>query len=1519
MAQDNAVIRLKLDTEPAKQSANELAAELRKSLGGIRIGTKLVDLSDASSQVGKLTTEVLKAKAALETGARSNELKKQAALLQENLRYAQELARIERSGLGNDQAETLRTLATELNRVNLDRLNQQFDALGQKIDVFKDASVQLDRLNAELLRTKAALASGDESNELRKQVALLQEASRYKQELARIDRAGISPEDAANAKKLADELNRINLDRITQQFDAFKPATDQLNRLNVEILRAKAALADGRESVELKRQVVLLQQAENHKRELARIDGAGFSPEDAANARDLAEELNRINVDRLNGEFDRLAKNASNRFKFLNGLVEQFKRGVANQAGERFFDAIISAAIAVPQQIGQVTLEFEKLQQTLRQSLGGADEAAPVFDSLKNFAERTPFELSEVTDAYVKLQNRALNPSIDMLRQLGDIAASQGKSLQQITEAVLDASQGQFRRLEELGIGVNVVGDKVRLSFQGIAKEVQNTGTEVTKAVLSFSELERVRGGMEALGRTLGGTLSTLTDNVKGAAFGLGEELTPTLLDLVRYLNENGEEIQEFARSVGQGLDPVLQLLVNTFKLTVENGELLANVIGVLISRMLVLKSIALAASLQQAAISAGVLTVANGKLAVSLTAAATAGKAALLSLAPLLAQLAALALAIEGVKFAKFALDMASSNDALEEFRVSVEANAGAAIQAAQKTRFASEQLNKSRADGTALTKKEIDGAKGLVAANELRIKQLQEDLKLSEQLPARTQEQIRTREAFKNSIQSAIGELERENNALKKSAGIATDTAKEKTQAVKDEESAIERVGRIYGEETNKIELAMTRRQVAIAQAVAAGTKTEEDAAREIFQIEQESLQQRIDLATEQLEKLSAIKASDPKEQQKINAEILSTEQELASARLQIAQNAAQQRQEIERAAIADLEERTQDAIAQLQTGAAERTAAIRQSQAAGVIEEQEAQEQILALQRSTTEATIAQKRAEIASLNELRAAGRIGEEEANDRILAARREVATLSIQISEQEIARRQQLLQKFEQDQQRAEAAIAQSQQQRIIAVRQAEQQGVIDAQTAQNQIDAIERDRATETIAAKQREIDQVRALRQQGVLDAETAANREQQLAIEVGQLTIQQIESETAAARKAAEEQIQIRQEGARAAIEMQQANLQARGAALQNESDLLSAQIDLQTSLSTLQQERLNTQIAQAEAAGRLTEADRLREESLEAQTTQLEAQFEAQRLQLEIKQEQRRIDLELQALAAEQAKLDAEVELEEGRANDLEDRKIAKLERILAIRSQQLGQLNKTFAGLEAIEVAENESLENTQEITREKLKQQQIQREAARDQRRLNEALNPRAEQLGSQLESEAKRQQTDREQPQIKSQEQLTEETDRVSESFGGLAEVAEILKKAFEGFNLPAIQARRNGGPVRAGQPYIVGEDGQEMFVPKQSGYILTAKETARILGQSIGGIGMKAPKLPSGDNSSSLLKEVRGLRLDLQKQVSSQSNSQSSSQNTNFTFINEQDPTRKMLEISEQMMRQRLRRQGL
>jgi len=100
----------------------------------------------------------------------------------------------------------------------------------------------------------------------------------------------------------------------------------------------------------------------------------------------------------------------------------------------RSIAATIGLAV-IAKQIFDVTAEFQKLAAVLTNTLGSRSLAQAALNDIKTFASQTPFSVQELTASFVKLANQGFKPTLVELRKLGDIASSQGKSFDQLTEA----------------------------------------------------------------------------------------------------------------------------------------------------------------------------------------------------------------------------------------------------------------------------------------------------------------------------------------------------------------------------------------------------------------------------------------------------------------------------------------------------------------------------------------------------------------------------------------------------------------------------------------------------------------------------------------------------------------------------------------------------------------------------------------------------------------------------------------------------------------------------------------------------------------------------------------------------------------------------------------------------------------------------------------------------------------------------------------------------------------------------
>ena len=223
-----------------------------------------------------------------------------------------------------------------------------------------------------------------------------------------------------------------------------------------------------------------------------------------------------------NEKVEKPINNSSNLLKKFGGLV----------IGAFAVSKIIEFGKAVI----DITAKFQKFEAVLTTALGSKSAAQSAMLEMQEFAAKTPFALEEAIGAYVKLVNRGIKPTKDEMTNLGDLASSQGKSLDQLTEALLDATTGEFERLKEFGIRASKSGDTVKLSFKGMTKEVKNSEEAIKDALLSMGKMEGVAGSMEEQSKTIGGALSNLGDSWDTFMNKIGEGIAPFVTDVVKGL-----------------------------------------------------------------------------------------------------------------------------------------------------------------------------------------------------------------------------------------------------------------------------------------------------------------------------------------------------------------------------------------------------------------------------------------------------------------------------------------------------------------------------------------------------------------------------------------------------------------------------------------------------------------------------------------------------------------------------------------------------------------------------------------------------------------------------------------------------------------------------------------------------------------------------------------------------------------------------------------------------------------------
>ncbi|MCF6267635.1 MAG: tape measure protein [Desulfuromusa sp.] len=245
---------------------------------------------------------------------------------------------------------------------------------------------------------------------------------------------------------------------------------------------------------------------------------------------------------------------ASPELKKVDGQVDRLDTtvGKAGKAMKVFGGIMAGLALGkLAADFMSVNVEFDRLHASLVTVTGSTAAADVEFEKIKEFAKTTPYQLAEVTDAFIKMKALGLDASERSMRSYGNTASAMGKSLNQMIEAVADASTGEFERLKEFGIKARQNGDRVKLTFRGVTTEIKNSAKSIEAYLLNIGEVD-FAGGMDRQMDTLGGKLSNFEDAWDGFVRKIGEAGTKdtvvwAIQQATEALTDMGEAIDALA------------------------------------------------------------------------------------------------------------------------------------------------------------------------------------------------------------------------------------------------------------------------------------------------------------------------------------------------------------------------------------------------------------------------------------------------------------------------------------------------------------------------------------------------------------------------------------------------------------------------------------------------------------------------------------------------------------------------------------------------------------------------------------------------------------------------------------------------------------------------------------------------------------------------------------------------------------------------------------------------------------
>lgn len=276
-------------------------------------------------------------------------------------------------------------------------------------------------------------------------------------------------------------------------------------------------------------------------------------------------------------------------FKEIGAGGKRVAKGMAVGAGIALA-AYGGAALAAVSLVGTAS-DFEKFQTILVTTEGSAIKAEQAMAWVQDFAVKTPYELDQVTDSFVKLRAYGLDPTQGLLETLGDTSAAMGKPLMQAVEAVADAVTGENERLKEFGIKASKTGSMITYAYTNAAGKSAEIAVKASNRMAIQQTLmaimnEKFAGSMGRLSMTWSGMTSNMADQfmkfrlmiMKSGLFDWMKDKLAMVLKTINAVEADGR-LLKWATSIGETIKAAL---TNIWNFAVGTKEVIQTLTGYL-------------------------------------------------------------------------------------------------------------------------------------------------------------------------------------------------------------------------------------------------------------------------------------------------------------------------------------------------------------------------------------------------------------------------------------------------------------------------------------------------------------------------------------------------------------------------------------------------------------------------------------------------------------------------------------------------------------------------------------------------------------------------------------------------------------------------------------------------------------------------------------------------------------------------------------------------------------------------
>ncbi len=243
--------------------------------------------------------------------------------------------------------------------------------------------------------------------------------------------------------------------------------------------------------------------------------------------------------------------------KSTSGISSKLQKGfsyvgkVASKAGNALTVGLTTPLIALGTAGVKYNAQMEDFQANLITLLGNADKASDMLNTLKQMANTTPFETSDLLESTQMMLGFGLqaDKTTGYLQTLGDISMGNSEKLMSLTRAFSQIGASGKATMEDINQMIDAGFNPLQIMSEQTGKSMSDLRDEVSKGNVSFEDIANAmqvatsEGGryyqaMDKASQTMNGKMSTAMDALKTALGNVTQSLLPIVTKVVEKVTE---------------------------------------------------------------------------------------------------------------------------------------------------------------------------------------------------------------------------------------------------------------------------------------------------------------------------------------------------------------------------------------------------------------------------------------------------------------------------------------------------------------------------------------------------------------------------------------------------------------------------------------------------------------------------------------------------------------------------------------------------------------------------------------------------------------------------------------------------------------------------------------------------------------------------------------------------------------------------------------------------------------------